>query len=320
MISTNSNEMKILLLGYSNLAKKRILNHFIKKKYIVEIASISHKKKIKNISVQYSSYDFALKKSNANLIYISLPNSLHFKWAHKALSLGYHVVVDKPLCSTQKELDKLIKLSIKNKKLIAEATFFNYHKQFRRVLKLIGNLNNLKKIYCSFIIPMPTKNSILQSVNLNGGALMDMGPYAASVARIFCNEKIISKHFYFKKKTNNLIIAFKIMIIYKSKLLIGIFKFGGEYKNQLELHTEKKCITINRDFSPPTNENLNIKIKKKKKISLLKVKKDDCFANFFDEVIKNIKKKNIKFYIERIKFDSNFRNNILKNKTIKKFL
>lgn len=196
--------MKILLLGYSNLAKKRIIKYFIRKKYKFEVASISHLKKIKNASIQYSCYDTALKKSQADIIYISLPNSFHYKWANKALSLGYHVVVDKPLCGSVFELNKLIKLSIKNNKLLTEATFFNYHEQFSKTLKLIKNSSKINKIYCNFTIPMPKKNSILQSTDLNGGALMDMGPYAASIARIFCDEKIINKNFYLEKKKEKL--------------------------------------------------------------------------------------------------------------------
>ena len=304
--------MKILLLGYSNLAKKRIIKYFIRKKYKFEVASISHLKKIKNASIQYSCYDTALKKSQADIIYISLPNSFHYKWANKALSLGYHVVVDKPLCGSVFELNKLIKLSIKNNKLLTEATFFNYHEQFSKTLKLIKNSSKINKIYCNFTIPMPKKNSILQSSDLNGGALMDMGPYAASIARIFCDEKIINKNFYLEKKKKNLITSFKISINYRSKVLIGTFKFGGAYKNKLEIYTNNDLITLNRVFSPPANENLYLTIKTKKILTKHKIKKDDCFANFFNEVVKNIKNNNNDFYIPRIIFDNNFRNIVLK--------
>ena len=304
--------MKILLLGYSNLAKKRIIKYFIRKKYKFEVASISHLKKIKNASIQYSCYDTALKKSQADIIYISLPNSFHYKWANKALSLGYHVVVDKPLCGSVFELNKLIKLSIKNNKLLTEATFFNYHEQFSKTLKLIKNSSKINKIYCNFTIPMPKKNSILQSSDLNGGALMDMGPYAASIARIFCDEKIINKNFYLEKKKKNLITSFKISINYRSKVLIGTFKFGGAYKNKLEIYTNNDLITLNRVFSPPANEYLYLTLQQKEELIIHKIKKDDCFANFFDEVIKNIKENNNEFYIHRIKFDNNFRNKVLK--------
>tara|TARA_B110000967_G_C18793871_1_gene514748 strand:+ start:304 stop:1224 length:921 start_codon:yes stop_codon:yes gene_type:complete len=306
--------MKILLLGYSNLAKKRLLDFFTKTKINISIASISHKEKIKNISKQYNSYDFALKNSDADLVYISLPNSLHFKWAFNALKMGYHVIVDKPLCETSHELNKLIDLSYKNNKLLSEATFFNYHIQFIKMIKLIGNLDDVKKIKCNFTIPMPAKNSILQSKSLKGGALMDMGPYASSIARIFFNEKIFSKKVFIKKNKNKLITSLKFSINYKSKIYLGNFKFGGIYKNEIHVYNKNSILQLNRVFSPPSKKILELIIKSNKSTINYKIKKDDCFAKFFNEVLIKIKKKDYHFFINQMRFDNDFRNKVLKVK------
>ena len=63
-----------------------------------------------------------MKTSKAKIAYISLPNSLHYVWAKKALELGYHVVVDKPICKQYLNSAKLVNLAKKNR-LISEATF-----------------------------------------------------------------------------------------------------------------------------------------------------------------------------------------------------
>ena len=42
-----------------------------------------------------------------------------------------------------------------------------------------------KKIYAKFVIPKPDKKSILMSKKLQGGVLMDMGPYISSIPRLF---------------------------------------------------------------------------------------------------------------------------------------
>lgn len=304
--------MKILLLGYSNIAKKRFINYFIKKKLILYIASESFKDKIPNISKQFYSYEVALKQSDADIVYISLPNSLHYKWALKALSLGYHVVVDKPICDKTYELKELIKISKKKNKLIAEATFFNYHKQFKKVENIIKGKKNIQKIDIDFTIPKPKKNTLLLSRKFKGGALMDMGPYAAAVARIFFNEKIISHKVQIKKNKDNLITSFKILINYKSKIYSGKFKFGGSYKNELIITTKSNSIILNRVFSPPSDQSLNLTIDMDNYQTIFTIKKDNCFANFFNEVLKNIKNKKFKFYLKNIKFDNDFRNKILK--------
>ena len=304
--------MKVLLIGYSKIAKKRILNFFINKKYIISVATISNKKKIKKIYKQYTSYNEALKRSDADIVYISLPNSLHYKWAHKALSLGYHVIVGKPLCNSINEVNKLIKLAFNKNRLLSEATFFNYHDQFKKLVNLINDDKKINKIDCNFTIPKPLKNSILSSTKLNGGVLMDMGPYAAAIARIFLNEKILSYKVFLKKDKNGLTTSLKFIIKYNSKNYYGKFKFGGTYNNTLKVLTNNNQYILSRVFSPPSDKNLNIEIIKNKVTILKKIKKDDCFANYFNEVSKKIKEKKYDFYSNQIKFDNYFRNTILK--------
>ena len=216
------------------------------------------------------------------------------------------------MCETSHELNKLIDLSYKNNKLLSEATFFNYHIQFIKMIKLIGNLDDVKKIKCNFTIPMPVKNSILQSKSLKGGALMDMGPYASSIARIFFNEKIFSKKVFIKKNKNKLITSLKFSINYKSKIYLGNFKFGGIYKNEIHVYNKNSILQLNRVFSPPSKKILELIIKSNKSTINYKIKKDDCFANFFDEVLTRVKKKDYHFYINQMRFDNHFRNKVLK--------
>jgi len=64
---------KILLIGYSSIAKKRYIKFFIKKKIQFAVASKSYKKKIKYAYKQYSNYNDAINNSGANIAYISLP-------------------------------------------------------------------------------------------------------------------------------------------------------------------------------------------------------------------------------------------------------
>ena len=120
--------MKILILGYSKLVKKRIIDVLIKKKIFFSVASKSSKNNLKQAYSWYRNYDDALKNSRADLVYISLPNSLHYKWSRKALIKNYHVVVDKPLCENLSKTKKLLFLAKKKKRLLSEASFFNYHR------------------------------------------------------------------------------------------------------------------------------------------------------------------------------------------------
>ena len=190
--------MKVLILGYSNIVRRRILNVFKEKKIELFIASKSHKNQIKGIKKQFKSYEIAIKKCRPNLVYISLPNSKHFYWAKKSLNNKCNTIVDKPITVNRKQLDELITLSKKNKKLLVESTFFNYHLQMKKIIKIHKN-DEFKKINATFIIPKPSTKSILMSKKLQGGVLMDMGPYISALPRLFNLKKLVRKKLRLKK-------------------------------------------------------------------------------------------------------------------------
>jgi len=303
--------LKILILGYSNIVRKRVLSIFKEKKITIFIASKSCKQKIPGIKKQYKSYENALKKSKPNLVYISLPNSEHFFWAKKSLNYKYNTLVDKPITSNENQLKELIEISKKNKKLLAESTFFNYHLQMKKIIR-IHKFDKFKKIYSKFIIPKPNKKSLLMSKKFQGGVLMDMGPYISSIPRLFNLKKILKKKIEIKKNKKDLIISIRFLINFREGDYNGIFKFGGMYKNQIKISSRNKTSTIDRVFSPPDNENLNLELISKKYKKIIKFKKDNCFRNFFTEILKIMKKKKYDFYYKRMSDDVIFRSNLIK--------
>ena len=306
------NQNSFLLIGYSNIARKRIVNVFLKNKLDFSVASISFTQKIKGAKKQFENYEDALLNSGANIAYISLPNSMHFKWAKKALSLGYHVIIDKPMCYKLSETKKLIALAQKKRKLLSEAIFFNYHEQIKKVIGLTKKTKEINKLNANFTIPLPTNRSILMSKKLQGGAIMDMGPYAASIHRIFFNQNITHSKILVKKNKNYLPTSFKLEIKYKEKSYSGLFKFGGKYKNEVEIFTNKEKFSIERVFSPPDYLKLNLMILKNFKKKIIKVKKDNSFENYLFELIKKINNKKYSYYYKQIESDHMFRNQIEK--------
>ena len=83
--------MKVLILGYSNIIRKRVIRVLKEKKIEIFIASKSYKKKIPGIKKQFTSYKQALKNCKPPIVYISLPNSKHFEWAKKSLNYKFNI-------------------------------------------------------------------------------------------------------------------------------------------------------------------------------------------------------------------------------------
>lgn len=302
--------MKILILGYSNIFKKRVLNVLIKNNIKFCIASKSSPQKEKKSYNWYRSYKFALNHSNADLVYISLPNALHYYWAKKALDNNYHVIVDKPISETFVQAKNLVKIAKSKKKLIAEATFYNYHKQYKRAVDLLNGKKNIKQINTNFIIPMPKRNSFRMSKNLSGGCVMDMGPYAAGTARLLGLGKMLKMHSAVIKNKQGLATSFNIFCKFEKNSYFGYFCFGGEYQNNMVLFSEKKIIELNNVFSPPSNKNLKILIKEKNSTNINKIQKSDVFEDFFKQIKYSYNKKDFDFYYKTILDDAKFREKI----------
>ena len=284
---------KILIIGYSSLVKRRIISTLVRKGIPFDVASRSKKRKDLNAENWYYGYEQGLKDSNANIAYISLPNSLHYIWGMKALNKNFHTLIDKPATINSKQLKNLINIAKKRKKILSEALFFNYHKQMKFALREIQK-KKVVKLNVNFSIPKPDESSILSSKKLKGGVIMDMGPYIAAVARLFFKStpKKIIKNIEFKNKISSKI---NTLFIYKNSSFVGKFSHNDNYQNFIEIYLKNKIIKLSRVFSPPALEKLEVheiignKIKSKKF-------SDDIFQNYIEEVFYMIKKKRYTFY------------------------
>ncbi|KIW03532.1 uncharacterized protein PV09_05293 [Verruconis gallopava] len=122
-------------------------------------------------------------------VYIASPNSLHFEHAKVMLSAGKHVIVEKPACSTSKELAELFELAKKNNVFLLEA-FRHIHEVNFKVLK--SNLDRLGPIYgasLNYASFSSRYNNVLKgetpnifNLDFSGGSLVDLGVYPISAA------------------------------------------------------------------------------------------------------------------------------------------
>ena len=175
---------KILFFGYSSFLKRRIIPS-IKRNDKIEyfICSKSQKRNTKE-KVLFNDYLQSLKVVKPDLVYISLINSLHFKYAKILIKKGFNVIVDKPIALSFRQTKELVGLAKKKNLFLAESTLFNYHKVFDRMLNLSSGKKNIKMIQSYFHIPVKyLKNADCEE---------DMSPYAAAIIRLFTNKKIIS--------------------------------------------------------------------------------------------------------------------------------
>ena len=306
----SNTKKKVLILGYSSIVKRRVLPALKKiKKLRFEICSASSSRQYIGESKWYRNYREALDSSDSEIVYISLPNSKHFKWARKALLEGFHVIIDKPATTNLKETLKLIKIAKMKKKFLAEALVYDYHKQISQALKLTRKIKSLKGIHANFFIPAPNKNNIRSIKKLKSYCIYDMLPYAASVIRIFCKSKPVKINISSKKEFQK---KFSFVSNFKNLFYIGHFCYGAKYQNNLTLFCKDKIIKLDRVFSPPSNRGINLKIVSRKKSYIIKYKKEDVFYSFLKNVLNEIKNKKHTKFLNKLEEDSRIRETFIK--------
>ena len=104
-------KINLLILGNSNFVQRRLLGSL---KNIKKIRYKICSKSSKANHIDYNNYTEALN-SKPDIVYISLSNHLHYKYAKIALLKGAHVIVDKPITPTLKEALELVKIAKKKK-------------------------------------------------------------------------------------------------------------------------------------------------------------------------------------------------------------
>ncbi|MCX6019833.1 MAG: Gfo/Idh/MocA family oxidoreductase [Chloroflexi bacterium] len=138
-----------------------------------------------HIGRAYGSYEELLAAPDIDVVYISLPNSMHAEWAIKAMQAGKHVLCEKPLANTVEEVDTMIAAASEHKVVLAEAFMYRHHPQTLQVKQIInaGTIGHIRLIRGSFSFQIDAESNIRLNKSLGGGSIWDVGCYPINYAR-----------------------------------------------------------------------------------------------------------------------------------------
>jgi xylose dehydrogenase (NAD/NADP) len=142
------------------------------------------------IARAHGGYDALLADPEVEVVYISLPNSLHLEWTVRALEAGKHVLCEKPLGRRAAEVEAAFDVAERQGRLLMEAFMYRHNPQTRRLAELVtaGTVGRVRLIRAAFsFVTNDTANVRLRAA-LAGGALMDVGCYCVSGARLIGGE------------------------------------------------------------------------------------------------------------------------------------
>jgi predicted dehydrogenase len=135
----------------------------------------------------YGSYEAMLADSEVDAVYIATLHPFHLQWIAKCVQAGKHVLCEKPLTMNLREAKQAKKLADENRCLLREAFMYRHHPQTQRVVELvtsgvIGKVQMIEANFCYNSGDQP--ESRIQAKALGGGAILDIGCYTMSFARL----------------------------------------------------------------------------------------------------------------------------------------
>ena len=309
--------MKILVLGCSSLFRRRILPvlHDLSNVTAVDVASRRGALASADLDLgdgcRYSDLAEALRRSDAEVVYVSLENASHMTWVTEILASGRHVMVDKPAFLDHDSALRLVEFACKRGLVLAEMTVFLDHPRIDQVDVQMDDLGSLRRVQACFSFPPLEPTNFRYDAERGGGALNDLGPYAAATARYFFAEepREIQCSALTFRPGGNVEIAFNVTAFFDNGgCFSGQFGFDTEYQNWINAVGLGGSLRMDRVFTPPPDFAGTIEMRAGNATRMLECETGDCFALMITRVLDRIRDRDPHELYDALLADSLFRN------------
>ena len=136
------------------------------------------------IATAHASYDALLEDGGVDAVYIALPNALHHEWTMRALAVGKHVICEKPYTRRPHEVDEAHDEADRNGLVLTEAQMWRHARQTTLLRELLPRVGELRAVHATFTGTLARVDDVRWTRDLGGGALLDLGCYCISAARL----------------------------------------------------------------------------------------------------------------------------------------
>ena len=136
----------------------------------------------------FADYEEMLADEQVDIVYIATPHNTHYEHIKTALQAGKHVLCEKAVCINSEQLDELIDIAAEKKLILKEAMTISHMPLYDKLREIImsGAIGTVKMVQVNFGSNKEYDvNNRFFSKELAGGALLDIGGYAVTFARLF---------------------------------------------------------------------------------------------------------------------------------------
>lgn len=197
MTDVGTRPLQLGILGAANIA--RAFTSGVAASKTVTVAAVASRDAAKAESFAgecgiprfHGSYEALLADPAIDAIYNPLPNSLHAEWSIRAMEAGKHVLCEKPLATSAADARAMFAAAKRLGRHLVEAYPYRAQPQTLKLRELLaaGMIGKVQLIRSSFGITFTDPKNIRLRPEVGGGALLDAGSYAVSLALLAAGER-----------------------------------------------------------------------------------------------------------------------------------
>ncbi|TWF95669.1 Gfo/Idh/MocA family protein [Saccharopolyspora dendranthemae] len=201
------------------------------------------------------SYEQLIDSPDIDAVYLSLPNSLHFEWAERALRAGKHVLCEKPMTVSAERTDSLTALAADRGLVLRENFAFLHHPQHEVVRELVerGRLGRLRTFSSAFGVPSPPVGDIRYDPALGAGCLLDVGVYPIRAAQLMLGSGLTVAGATLRVDADTGVdMAGHALLVSENGIFADLeFGFQHSYRSRYALWGDAGHLSLERAFTPP---------------------------------------------------------------------
>lgn len=151
----------------------------------------------------FNNYEDLIKCKDVDIVYIALPNHLHFHWAIKCAEENKNILIEKPAVRKFNEAKNIEREILSRNLFFSEGYMYMHYPQIKKIIDILktGQLGKLVSMQTSFSNNLIFKkkffifkkkrkidlNSRLFNKDLGGGSILDLGCYTSSFSLLIAS-------------------------------------------------------------------------------------------------------------------------------------
>jgi len=214
-----------------------------------------------NIPRAFGSYEALIADPAIDVVYNSLPNSLHVDWTVRALDAGKHVLCEKPLALTVEDVDRITDAATRNGKVAAEAFMYRHHPLTHAADAIVksGRLGRIRSYKGAFTFPLTREGDVRLDAALGGGSLWDVGCYPLSYSNMLAGAAPKEVFGWQQLSSTKIDLEFSAMMCYADGVIAQFdCGFVGPFRAEMEAIGTDATLRIDRPFRTDDRSSLRV--------------------------------------------------------------